>query len=167
MKKDVLVTLRGTQTNDLGEKEIIEFFTEGQFFIRPNSFYILYNESAVSGMEGTTTSIKAESQRVIINRMGTSEVRQTFETGVLNDGCYVTPFGSMHISVIPSKVEVDLTDMGGSINLEYELQVDKQKISDNELFITIQEDMPRYRNTDVKGLKIPGGDMPGLPGYPT
>lgn len=137
LKKDVLVRVKGVQTNDLGEKDTIELVTPGQLFIRPDSYYILYNETEISGMEGTTTTIKVEPSRVTLNRMGTSTLKQTFEQGVLNEGYYVTPYGTMHISVIPSKVQVDLTDLGGRINLEYELQIGQEKISNNELSITV------------------------------
>lgn len=137
MKKGVLVTVRGTQTNDLGEQDTIELVTPATLFIKPTSYYIIYNESIISGLEGTTTTLKVEPTRVTLNRMGTAELKQTFEVGVLNDGFYVTPYGTMHLSVIPSKVQVDLTDMGGSINLEYELQNGQTKISDNQLQITV------------------------------
>lgn len=139
MKKDVWVQVKGTQMNDIGELDTIELMTEGRLFIRPESYYIVYNESAISGLEGTTTSLKIEPTRVTLNRMGQAELKQTFEEGVMNEGCYVTPYGTMIVGVIPSKVEVDLTDVGGSINLEYELQVGRQKISDNVLSITIKE----------------------------
>lgn len=134
-----MVQIKGTQVNDIGEVDTIEFVTEGTFFIRPHSYYIVYNESAVSGLEDTTTSLKVEPTRVVLNRMGKSELKQTFEEGVMNEGCYVTPYGTMIIGVIPTKVEVDLTDVGGSINLEYELQVGREKISDNVLSIMVKE----------------------------
>ena len=138
MKKDVLVRVKGTQTNDLGERDSIELVTEGRFFIRNRHYYILYNESSLAGMEGTTTSLKVEPRRVTLNRMGTAEQKNTFETGILNAGFYITPYGSMKIAVLPSKVEVDLTEQGGSINLEYELQVGHAKVSDNQLEITVE-----------------------------
>lgn len=140
MKKNVLVSVLGTQTNDVGEKDTIHLITEGKLFIRPKSYYIVYNESEISGMAGTMTSLKVEPHRVTLNRMGQSAFKQTFEQGVMDEGVYVTPYGSMHLSVIPSKVEVALDDMGGSINLEYELQVDQLKLSDNSLLITVKED---------------------------
>ncbi|MGI9862984.1 DUF1934 domain-containing protein [Moorella naiadis] len=138
MKKDVLVRVRGTQTNELGEQDSIELITEGRFFIRDQHYYILYNETYLSGMEGTTTTLKVEPRRVTLNRMGTAEQKTTFETGILNAGFYVTPYGTMRISVLPSKVEVDLTEQGGSINLEYELQLGQEKVSDNQLQITVE-----------------------------
>jgi len=138
LKKDVMVRVKGTQTNDLGEQDSIELITEGRFFIRKQHYYILYNETKISGMEGTTTSLKVEPRRVTLNRMGTAEQKITFQERILNEGFYVTPYGTMNITVLPSKVEVDLTEMGGSINLKYELQVGQEKISDNQLEITIE-----------------------------
>jgi uncharacterized beta-barrel protein YwiB (DUF1934 family) len=138
LKKDVLVRVKGTQVNNLGERDSIEVITEGRFFIRKHNYYILYNETRVSGMEGTTTSLKIEPRRVTLNRMGTAAQKTTFQEGVLNEGYYVTPYGTMDITVLPSKVEVDLTEMGGSINLEYELQLGQEKVSDNQLQITVE-----------------------------
>jgi uncharacterized beta-barrel protein YwiB (DUF1934 family) len=139
LRKEVLVTIRGTQTNDLGERETIELVTKANYYQKNSSFYIVYNESEISGLAGTTTSLKAEPSRVTLNRMGTAEVKQVFEEGIHHETSYVTPYGSMWIRVLPWKVEVDLTEVGGSINLEYELELCRQRIGYNELSITVQE----------------------------
>jgi len=139
LHKDVLVTVKGTRTDDLGEKETIELVTTGKFFSKKHSYYIVYNESEVSGLEGTTTSLKAEHNRVTLNRMGKSEHKQVFEEGVHNEGNYITPYGNLPTRVLPWKVNVDLTEIGGSINLEYELELNRQKIGYNELSITVEE----------------------------
>lgn len=139
MRKEVLVTVKGTQTNDLGEKDTIELVTLGNYFLKNSSYYIMYNETELSGMEGTTTTLKAEPTRVTLNRMGTSEMKQIFEEGVHNEGNYVTPFGSMYMRVLPRKVQVDLDDMGGSINLEYEIELAREKLGYNTLSITVRE----------------------------
>ncbi|HHW42586.1 DUF1934 family protein [Desulfofundulus thermobenzoicus] len=139
MRKEVLVTVRGTQTNDLGERETIELVTKANYYQKNSSYYIVYNESEISGMAGTTTSLKAEPSRVTLNRMGTAEVKQVFEEGIHHESNYVTPYGAMWVRVLPWKVEVDLTEVGGSINLEYELEMCREKIGYNELSITVQE----------------------------
>jgi len=139
LHKDVLVTVKGTRTDDLGEKETIELITVGRFFCKKRSYYIVYSESEVSGLEGTTTSVKAEQNRVTLNRVGSSEHKQVFEEGVHNRGNYTTPYGNLPTRVLPWKVEVDLTEVGGSINLEYELELNRQKIGYNELIITVEE----------------------------
>ncbi len=139
MKKEVLVTVKGTLMDELGERETIELVTRARLFRRNRDFYIVYNESELSGMAGTTTTLKAEPSRVTLNRMGAQELKQVFEVGIPNRGNYVTPYGSMFCDVFPHKVEVDLTEMGGSINLEYELALDRQLIGSRALSITVRE----------------------------
>ncbi|HZK18285.1 MAG TPA: DUF1934 domain-containing protein [Clostridia bacterium] len=142
MHKEVLVTVKGTQNYDMGDRETIELVTVGRLFFKNESYYIMYDETEISGMEGTTTLLKAEnakSDKVTLNRAGTSEFRQVFEEGVHDEGNYVTPFGCMSTRVLPWKVKVDLTEVGGNINLEYELELSRQKIGYNELSITVKE----------------------------
>lgn len=139
MKKAVWVTVTGKQINELGEEETIELMTHGKFFVKDDSFYIIYSETELSGMEGTTTSVKAEDSKVTLNRMGTSEHKQIFEVGVLNESNYVTPFGRMWLKVLPSKVDIDLDSSGGQIDLEYELVIGRDKVSDNKLSINVKE----------------------------
>lgn len=139
MRKEVLVTVRGTQTNEHGEQETIELVTMGNYYRKNSHYYILYNESDISGMAGTTTTLKVEPHRVTLNRMGVAEQKQIFEKDKPNEGNYVTPYGAMCIGVLPRKVEVDMTEFGGNINLEYELELERQKVSYNELTITVRE----------------------------
>jgi len=120
-----------------GEEDNIELVTEGRLYRRDCSYYILYQETCLSGLEGTLTSLKIEPTRVVLNRMGGTAQRQSFEEGVWHQIYYVTPYGAIRVGVIPSRVDVDLTERGGSINLEYELQIDQEKVSDNRLSITV------------------------------
>ncbi len=139
MGKDVLVTIVGTQQYRDGEQDTITLVTKGSYHQKNNLYYILYKESEITGMEGTTTSIKAEAGRVVLNRMGTLEFRQVFEKNMLYQGVYMTTVGSMYIQVLPHKVEVVLDDSGGFINLEYDIHVDSEKLGYNKLSITIKE----------------------------
>lgn len=139
MNKEVLVTVTGTQTSEEGREDTITLVTKGNYFQKNNHYYIVYRESEASGMPGTTTSIKAESSRVTLNRMGASEFRQVFEKGIYNGGNYVTPYGTMFIQVLPWKVNVELNDVGGSIDMEYEIEAETQKLGYNKLNITVKE----------------------------
>lgn len=139
MRKEVLVTVTGTQTSEEGEEDTIKLVTTGSYFQKKSFYYIVYRESEASGMQGATTSIKAEPDRVTLNRMGTSEFRQVFQKGMHNEGNYVTPYGAMYIRVLPWKVEVDLGEGGGSIDLEYEIEAGAQKLGYNRLNITVTE----------------------------
>ncbi len=139
MGKEVLVTVKSTLNHEWGDTDNMEFITLGSMFFKNNSIYLMYNESEISGMEGTTTTLKAEPKRVTLNRMGMAELKHVFEEGIHNEANYITPYGTMISKVLPSKVEVDLTEIGGSINLEYELLLGEKKVSFNELSITVEE----------------------------
>lgn len=139
MSKEVIISVRGTQVNEYGEVDVQELVTKGTYYSKNGAFFIMYTESEVTGMSGTTTFLKAEPDRVTLNRTGTSQQRQVFEAGLYHRGNYITPYGVMYMAVTSSKVEVNLTDFGGSINLEYELEVENQKISDNILSLTVRE----------------------------
>jgi len=139
LHKVVWVTVRGTRTDDLGEQETVELGTKGDYFQKNESFYIVYPESEISGLAGTFTAWKVEPARVTLNKMGTAEVRQVFEEGVHHRANYITPYGNLPVGVLPRKVEVDLTEVGGSIKLEYELEMSRQKIGYHALSITVEE----------------------------
>jgi len=139
MSINVIISVKGTQVYEQGEADVQELITKGTYYSKDGAYFIMYTESEVTGMSGTTTFLRAEPARVILNRTGTSQQRQIFEVGLRHLGNYITPYGVMFMAVIPSIVEVNLTDIGGSINLEYELEVEKQKISDNKLSLMVRE----------------------------
>lgn len=139
MGKPVIITVKGTQVNEYGDVDSLEFITTGTYYVKNGVYFIIYTESEVTGMAGTTTSVKAEPGSVTLNRMGTSQHKQVFEIGFRHCCNYVTPFGTMYMAVTSNKVEVNLTDFGGSINLEYVLEIDNQKVSNNCLTITVRE----------------------------
>ena len=139
MGKPVLITVTGTQVNECGDVDTQEFITTGNCSLKKDAYFLIYSESEITGMAGTTTSLKVEPGRVTLNRMGASQLKQVFETGLRYRSNYVTPHGSIYMAVVCSKVEANLTDSGGSINLEYVLEVENQKLSDNILTVTVRE----------------------------
>ena len=139
MNRDVIITVTGTQTNEFGEVDVQELTTKGSYYLKKGAYFIIYGESEITGMSGTTTFLKAEKDRVTLNRTGASQQRQVFESGLRHRGSYITSYGVINMAVIPSKVEVNLTETGGSINLEYELEIENQKISNNLLSLVVRE----------------------------
>lgn len=142
-KKQVLISVQGTQRFPEGHEDKMEFITLGTYHLRQGTFYLVYHESEVTGMEGVTTSVRVRGEHISLNRMGTMEFKQEFQPGVLHRGTYVTPFGTLWLSVFTKRTECDLTVQGGRISLEYDLFVDDELLSQNELKILIKEEPPR------------------------
>ncbi len=97
--RKVVVTVVGTQTDAGGEESRIEFVTVGSRQDRDGVSYITYRESAVTGMEGTTTLLKLYPDRLTVVRMGAVELKQEFGCGITSHSTYITPYGSLKMAV--------------------------------------------------------------------
>ena len=56
-KTDALITVHGKQTLDDPEAEDISLVTQGRFYRRKDCYYISYDETEVTGMTGTRTTV--------------------------------------------------------------------------------------------------------------
>lgn len=139
-QKPVLIQIQGTQRFLDGSADSMEFVTTGTYHQREEVQYLLYQESEITGMQGVTTSLKINDGIVVLNRMGIAELKQEFQKGVLYHSHYVTPYGTLRMSVLTHQVESDLTAHGGKISLEYDLFVDDEILSHNGLTIVVKED---------------------------
>ena len=73
MKKDVLIEIKGVYRQD-GEEDSVELFTTGSYYKRNGHYYIAYDESEVTGFEGSRTVLKVEeSGRVTLTRSGLTD----------------------------------------------------------------------------------------------
>ncbi|RKD33483.1 DUF1934 domain-containing protein [Thermohalobacter berrensis] len=136
--KEVTLKIKGTQTNSEGEENTIELVTEGKFYKKNDTYYIIYDESEISGMEGSTTTLKIEDDKVLMQRFGTSKSKLVFEKGKKHKSQYHTAYGNMDIEVITNSMDIKISDSGkGKIDLSYRINLSNLVESLNELKISI------------------------------
>ena len=144
MKKAVTIQINGKQRYQEGHEDQQELIIEGTFYERNGVFYVLYKELTQSaGLEGVTTFLSIKEGVVALNRKGEVDLSQEFKEGVLNRSSYTTCYGKIRLSVMPHRVDCDLTVHGGRISLEYDLFVDDNLVSYNLLLLNIKEDLPQ------------------------
>ena len=126
MEKSVILSIRGQQTfEDNSAPEVIELVTEGTLTGHPDGNYtVRYQESELTGLEGTQTTIQVAPGSVSILREGQVNSQMVFEEGRRHLTMYNTPYGAMSIGVNTRKMKVDLDETGGSIEIDYALEVD-------------------------------------------
>lgn len=78
--------------DDSGESQTTEQSYEGTMTERSGKYYVMYQEDAQSGLEGTKTTLKWDQNRVIIMRNGTVDHRQEFAQGYKDKSLYQTPY---------------------------------------------------------------------------
>ena len=124
MKRDVVLFIRGQQTYDGQEPDVIELTTEGTMEFRDGGWDIRYEESALTGLEGVTTTFRVEPDRVILDRSGRLRSRMVFELGVAHDSLYQMEFGALLMTVKATHVFYDILPDGGSIDLQYTIGIE-------------------------------------------
>ena len=137
---NILVTVIGIQRDAGGDENRIELVTPGRKYQKNGVHYITYKESAISGMEGSTTLIKLYPGHVTVIRMGSVEHKQEFCLGEETFSTYITPYGSLEMGIQTKLLEHSRPDELDSIQIGYDLKIDGQWQSYNELSISIRED---------------------------
>ncbi len=124
MKQAVVLSIQGRQSYADQEPELIELVTEGTMEFRDGGWDICYEESALTGMEGVTTTFRVEPGKVILNRTGSLNSRMEFQQGVSHDSLYQMEFGALMITVQATFVYFDLVPDGGVIDLTYNIDIE-------------------------------------------
>ena len=124
MKNNVVLAIRGRQTYAGQDPEVIELVTEGTMVFRNGGWDISYEESALTGLEGVTTTFRVEPGKVELTRTGALQSRTVFEEGVPHDTLYQMAFGTLMMTVKATFVFFDIVEDGGTIDLSYNLDIE-------------------------------------------
>ena len=124
MKRSVVLSLRGTQTYEGQEPDVIELVTEGTMEFRDGGWDISYEESALTGLEGVTTTFRVEPGKVILERTGNLRSKMVFQKGIPHDSLYQMAFGTMMITVCAQYLFFDIVEDGGVIDLLYSISIE-------------------------------------------
>ena len=91
---------------------------------RDGGWDISYEESALTGLEGVTTTFRVEPSRVVLKRTGKLRSQMIFEQGVPHETLYQMAFGTLLMTVKATFVFFDIVEDGGTIDLSYNLDIE-------------------------------------------
>ena len=138
-KLPVLLTIRSEQHFEDSEPDSIELMTEGTLTPTGEGGLLLsYQESALTGLEGTTTTFEVRGPQVILSRTGSVNSQMVFEEGKQHTSLYETPFGELAIDVQTSRLRHSLTERGGLMDLRYSISVDHSVTGRNAFRIRVK-----------------------------
>jgi uncharacterized beta-barrel protein YwiB (DUF1934 family) len=135
METNIFLDIFGKQTTQ-DESGNMEFHTQGRRYDEGEARCIAYEESALSGMEGATTTVKVENDIVSLIRSGSVQSNMVFARGQRCVHQYATPEGMLELGVFPLRMDVDLGDRQGHLKMEYQLDINGCFTSTNSLEIT-------------------------------
>ena len=125
------------------EDDTIELVTEGCLEPDGDEGYTLtYQESQLTGLEGTLTTFQIEPDRVTLLRVGEVNSQMVFEEGRRHLSMYDTPYGALSIGVNTRRMRSDLSASGGSIEIDYAIEIDHALAGQNLFRIQVREKGP-------------------------
>jgi Uncharacterized protein conserved in bacteria len=124
MEKDVVISIRGMQKYENADPDVIELVTAGRLARDGERYTLTYQESELTGLDGTQTAIQVEGEQVIMTRSGEFNTQMVFQEGRRHLSMYNTPYGAMAIGVNTRHLLARMDDQGGSIEVDYTIEVD-------------------------------------------
>ena len=136
MEKSAVISIRSF--SDLDKDEVIEVVTPGKFHLGESEFKAVYEESEISGMDGTTTTLVIKDDVLVLEREGSTSTRMEFNKGEDVISLYNTPYGMMNINISTKELDIDMDEDGGVIYNTYVLGLEGQPGITTELKVKIR-----------------------------
>lgn len=139
MEKEVIISIKGMQKYEGALPDAVELVTAGRLSREGKSYTLSYQESELTGLEGTLTTIQVDGEQVTLMRVGEFNSQLVFQEGRRHLSMYNTPYGAMSIGVHTRHLLADLSDKGGNIEVDYSIEVDHSLAGRNVFRIHVKE----------------------------
>lgn len=136
MKKKAIISISSNETSR--KEDSIEMVSPGDYYKTGNAYYAVYDETEISGMEGTKTTLEIHEHKFSLVREGTTNARMEFEKNNKYVSLYNTPYGALELSIQTKDLNVDVNENGGQIFVEYNMSIGGQKPQNTKLKINIR-----------------------------
>ena len=139
MEKEVVISIKGMQQYEGALPDVIELVTEGRLTRDGESYTLSYQESELTGLDGTLTTIQVDGEQVTLLRVGEFNSQLVFQEGRRHLSVYNTPYGAMSVGVHTRHLLAELSDQGGDIEVDYSIEVDHALAGRNIFRISVKE----------------------------
>lgn len=139
MTQPVIISVEGIQRFIGEEKQTVQIVTEGLMETDGDTVYLSYEESEVTGMEGTTTTFAVKKDHVTLTRTGAIESKMVFEKGKKNISLYNMGFGALTIGVKARRLKNDLGPNGGRLEISYGIEIEETARGLNSFIIDVRK----------------------------
>ncbi len=142
MKKDVWLAISSRQMFiDCIEEENIDLFTAATLYERGGKYFIAYEESELTGMEGTHTTVKLDGKTVTLIRTGAFPTHMQFVEAERCVGIYEGPMGmEMEVTTHTSCVRNSVGEDGGELAIDYTVEVNNSLMGEHHFEMVVSPD---------------------------
>ena len=135
MDENVVIKISGLQiVENTGDN--VEVIAKGKHYLKKDKHYLLYEEYENDENTKTSNMIKFNNDIVEITRKGQVDGKLIFQENQKEQSLYSTPMGDLLIEVLTKEIEVSDDDDDVNLKIKYQIHVDGNKVSDNEIDIS-------------------------------
>ena len=138
---NVIISIKGSQVNAESGPEEMELVTPGRLVRDAQGRYtISYEESELTGLEGTTTVLQIEGGRVTLLREGSVNSQMVFEEGCRHLSMYETPYGALSVGINTQRMKNTVGEDGGDLEIDYAVEIDNLLAGQNLFRMSVKRD---------------------------
>lgn len=136
----IIIEIKSTIDQLDDDIQKIEMTTEGELYEKNGHIFLVYQESELSGMEGSKTMLKITGDTVTMNRFGGTSSKMIFDIDHPSKSVYHTPYGDFDMVVTTEYIDkdVDVEKASGHIRIKYNMLLENVSNSINQLEINIR-----------------------------
>ena len=139
-EKKVIIFVKSRQHYEGTEPEDTELISEGTMaFAEDGAILLSYDETELTGLEGTRTTFAIRGDTVTLTRVGQVNSQMVFQKGRPHSSLYETPWGTMTVDIATSQMASRLTERGGVLEIQYTIAVEHQIAGRNQFKIRVRE----------------------------
>ncbi len=140
MEEKYLLSVCGKQYVNEGEDQV-DLQTSASYVLKGTTRYISYKEYDPRNPEvHHRTTVKVDENNVVtVIKGGEISHNLILEEGQRHRCEYRTPYGNMSLGIYTERVNINLNDNGGSVSVRYNIDIENELVSTNELTLNIEE----------------------------
>lgn len=138
--KNVMLRITSLQRDETGKAETISLETPGRYGTRGKMTFLTYDETELTGMQGTRTSLLLYPDSVALVRTGKVLQKQEYCEGEETFSVYETPMGVIDMRVKTTSIENTIAEGSGRLRIVYDVELKGLFNHVNELVIDVWEE---------------------------
>ena len=138
MTKDVMITIRGVQTDREQETETTEVVARGTYYQKNGGHYIFYEEASEDLPGPVKNRIRMAGTMLELTKKGAVNTQMVFEENRKTLSDYVLPFGRLQLGIATRTLEMKETDACISGLIRYTLEINDEYLRDCTLHIEVR-----------------------------
>ncbi len=135
---DYIISIEGTQVVD-NQEDVIKLTTLGTYLKKGHTRYIIYDEYENENIPISKNILKIQSSsHITLIKSNNSRSRLTLEQNERHQCHYALGSYFMILGVYTNKININLDDNGGTIEVIYTLDINSTVTSYNKIYIKIR-----------------------------